>query len=151
MKKRIKALRYIEVATRVDYAELCEGEVAEVEFGSEREFKAHLEGGAFIETKEPCTTTIPIFPPYKDYVHNIEQEEPKEVSEIEMIEPESEIVSEKWEETEKTYNFDELDEDDKQALLERENAKGRPYKCLNKECGRLRKKEKLFCRVCESV
>lgn len=144
MKKRIKALRYFEIHTRVDYAELGEGEVAEVEFASEREFKAHLQCGMFIETKEPITEYIPVFPSEADYeIYSIDKDE----DDVEVVEPVFDNTEDKQE---NTLNFDELDDEDKQALLERENAKGRPYKCLNVGCGRLRKKENLFCKVCQN-
>lgn len=142
MKKIIKALKHCIVGTRVERVELGEGEVAEIEFCSEAEFKGHLAAGMFVEWYKLSSTPIPVILPEDDS-------------------PAVEILT--FDTTELGTQEEDVDDDDfdtepddnnkvtefDKDILETANAAGRPYKCLAQGCDRLRKKEKMFCRVCE--
>lgn len=163
MEKIIKALTSCTISTKLDRVDLVQGEVASVKFCNKDEFNAHLQSGFFVEWYEqPVAYEIPVVnsPTFDEAV-----DEPVAPEVIVVSEPELEVEEAPiFDTTEKELTdedeivdepvaiveIDDLDEEDKQALLERENAKGRPFKCLMPGCDRLRKKDALYCKVCQA-
>jgi len=175
MEKIIKAVTNCTIGTRIDRVSLSQGEIAKVKFCTESEFKEHLKSGFFVEWHElPTTFEIPVVnvptPYLVNIVEPIVQQEFTVVKDKLKIETEQPVVdtsedvvlyetitflNKESTSADVVFNvnseLDELDEEDKQALIERENAKGRPFKCMKPGCDRLRKKDSLYCKVCQDM
>lgn len=154
MEKVVKALQACTIKTREDNVRLEAGEVATVKFGNNAEFMAHAQSGFFIEWFKAPKEPIPVIPPEVD-PEDIEVEEIKlvEVEDIfpaEVEEDTFESVSETTDESEEviTPTASISVDGTMERLLEQENAKGRPYKCLNEGCDRTRRRNQLYCSVC---
>jgi len=81
IKKKIKALKDIELKTFTGFHCLVEGEVKEVEFENQRVFKSHLKFGGFVEADEheKESKNIPIILPEVEETPKPEEEAPPPV------------------------------------------------------------------------
>lgn len=167
IKKRIKALKDFSICTKLDAAVFGNGDVKTVKFSSIDEFNGHLLGGMFAETTEPeGLADIPItFPDLPEdiqlmpeiFVPNGNVNMDSAVSNIPEI-PNADVIPSEIQKTtyigdgtavvENTMEEIEPPIQTLEEIIVIENAKGKPYKCMNPGCNRLRKKKEPYCDVC---